>query len=78
MGLHLAILLANSQGGRDYRRIMLKDKRQRVVSYISHTGIEVYEIEQYNQVCDTWFIVGDCDTNLDYVEYKVYNHNMSL
>jgi len=52
------------------------DGRQIVTNYLSGAGVEVYEIQQYNKEYDSWFIVGNCSTSLDYIDYAVYNHNL--
>ncbi len=54
------------------------DKQQRIHSYTSGAGLMVYEIEQYNKDCDTWFIVGDSSTLLAWIQHQIKDHNKEL
>jgi hypothetical protein len=54
------------------------DKQQRMTSYVSSTGLKVYETEQYNADCNDWFLVGDSSTNKKYVETMIDWHNQKL
>lgn len=57
---------------------IMKDKTQRVSSYVSAYGITIYEVEQYNKACDAWFIVGDCSESREWIEWQVNDNNSRL
>jgi hypothetical protein len=51
------------------------DKTQRLTSYVSGSGLTVYETEQYNKNAGEWYIVGDSSTNLDLITARMEHHN---
>jgi hypothetical protein len=53
----------------------IQDKQQRITSYVSASGLRVYETEQYNKDTDEWYIVGDGSTNKDYILSMIDSHN---
>lgn len=56
----------------------MKDKTQRVTSYISGAGLTVYEIEQYNAKVGAWYIVGDSSTSEKLKKLEVEMHNLKI
>jgi hypothetical protein len=54
------------------------DKMQKISSYVSGHGLRVYEIEQYNEQCKDWFIVGNCSENIEYIAHQVEKHNQEI
>lgn len=56
----------------------MKDKTQRVISYISGAGLTVYETEQYNAKTGKWYIVGDSTTSKKLAEVQVELHNKKI
>lgn len=56
----------------------MKDKTQRISGYIAHSGLKVYEVEQYNKSADEWYIVGDSSTSREYIMASIQMHNLKL
>jgi len=54
----------------------MKNKTQRIKSYISGAGLKVYEAEQYNKQTNSWYIVGDCSTNKKFIQVHINLHNL--
>lgn len=51
---------------------------QRLSSYISGAGVEVYESEQYDAFSDEWYIVGDSSDNRDLIMTRIQLHNTQV
>ena len=56
----------------------MKDKTQKVKSYISGAGVTVYEIVQFNKKVGKWYTVGDCTENKNWADMIVIIHNTKL
>ena len=56
----------------------MKDKTQKMVSYVSAYGINVYETVQYNKKADAWYRVGDSSTVEEYIRLSIELHNKTL
>ena len=56
----------------------MTNEQQRLTSYTLRTGIEVYEIEQYNKDANQWYIVGDCSTAKETKTAQIARHNLVL
>lgn len=52
--------------------------QQRMSSYISGAGVEVYESEQYDAFSDTWYIVGNSLDNHDLMMTRIQLHNAQV
>lgn len=57
---------------------IMKDKTQRLTSYISGAGLTVYEIEQYHAASNDWYIVGDCSTDKAYMQGHIDLNNTKV
>lgn len=51
---------------------------QRLSSYISGAGLEVYESEQYDAFSDDWYIVGDSSDNRNLIMTRIQLHNTQV
>lgn len=51
---------------------------QRLSSYISGAGLEVYESEQYDAFSDDWYIVGDSSDNRNLMMTRIQLHNTQV
>ena len=56
----------------------IKNQTQRLSSYKAGSGQIIYEIEQYNQSTDRWYIVGDCSANKKLITTEIELHNLKL
>jgi len=56
----------------------MKDKTQRVSSYIAGSGLTIYETEQYNAKTGEWYIVGDSSESKRLIQLQVEIHNLKL
>lgn len=54
------------------------DNMQKITSYVSGTGLKVYEVEYYHKPSDNWYKVGDAYLNLEYVRTVVELNNLRL
>lgn len=51
---------------------------ERIYSYVSGAGLTIYGREYYHAPSKTWYIVGDCSENKDFIKAQIELNNLRL